>query len=251
MNFLRPSLAAQLHVERQLDVGHLRFVIGADEVGRGSWAGPLCVGAVLYDFRFLIEFMSDLHKDASLDSSSESQLSSRYLQMNDSKLLSSKQRESLDRPIKDLATGYGLGFVEPGEIDEMGMSRGLVLGLERALIPLADFVDSSVILLDGAVNFSRYLHAKTFIKGDSKSFAIASASIIAKVARDELMNHEAENFPWYMLENNKGYPSSVHVSALHAMGASQIHRKSWSYMANLPWQATIPRLRPQQMALRD
>ncbi|NNN19419.1 MAG: ribonuclease HII, partial [Acidimicrobiaceae bacterium] len=160
---------------------------------------------------------------------------SKYLRVNDSKLLSPKLRLTLDQPIKELARGYGLGFVEPAELDAIGMSKGLTLGLERALVPIRDFVDSSVLLLDGKVNFSRYLQVKTFVKGDCQSFAIASASIIAKVARDELMARESENYPWYVFEKNKGYPSPMHVSALHAVGPSQIHRRSWSFMADLPW----------------
>ncbi len=245
MSLLRPSLAAQLHVERGLDLGGFRYVIGVDEVGRGSWAGPLCVGAVLYDVRFLIEFMSD--QVASSIALPESRKSIEYLQVNDSKLLSPRQRDALDKPIKDLATGYGLGFVEASEIDQIGMSGGLVLGLDRALVPLGGFLDSSLILLDGTVNFSRHLNAKTFAKGDSKSFAIASASIIAKVARDEVMKQESENYPWYVFESNKGYPSPVHVSALHAMGPSQIHRKSWSYMTNLPWLVRIAEMGPERL----
>ena len=245
MSLLRPSLAAQLHVERKLDLGGFRYLIGVDEVGRGSWAGPLCVGAVLYDARFLVEFMSD--QVASSNGSPESKKRMDYLEVNDSKLLSPRQRGALDKPIKDLATGYGLGFVDACEIDEIGMSEGLVLGLDRALVPLGGLIDSSLILLDGTVNFSRHLNVKTFAKGDSKSFAIASASIIAKVARDELMKQESENYPWYAFESNKGYPSPVHVSALHAIGPSQIHRKSWSYMANLPWLVRVPATGPERL----
>ena len=235
MRQLSLSLAAQLHVEREIDPNKYRFVIGVDEVGRGSWAGPLCVGAVLYDLKHLLHFMTG--EDADTSSAEPKKLPDRseYLRVDDSKKLSPQSRASLEQPIKALANAYGLGFVEPGELDKLGMTTGLTLGLERALAPLREFVGSSLLLLDGSVNFSGFRDARTYVKGDSRSFAIASASILAKVERDALMVRESTHYPWYVFEKNKGYPSPVHVSALHAIGPSQIHRKSWSYMGNLPW----------------
>lgn len=230
------SLAAQLHVERDIDPDKYRFVIGVDEVGRGSWAGPLCVGAVLYDLKHLLGFMTEQDTDTSSTESQKLLKRSEYLRVNDSKKLSPRLRASLEQPIKALAKGYGLGLVEPAELDKFGMTTGLTLGLERALDPLREFIGSSLLLLDGSVNFSGFREARTYVKGDSKSFAIASASILAKVERDALMERESLHYPWYVFEKNKGYPSPVHVSALHAIGPSQIHRKSWSYMGKLPWQ---------------
>lgn len=248
MHQLSISLAAKLHVERQLDSTKYRFVIGVDEVGRGSWAGPLGVGAVVYDLKLLLELMSGV--DGSVEDKGDKGLERLdYLRMDDSKRLSPKLRASLDGPIKELAAGYGIGMVEPSEIDEMGMTSALALGLDRALMPVRTFLDRSLLLLDGTVNFSRYSNSMTFVKGDSKSFAIASASIIAKVARDSLMEDESLNFPWYVFERNKGYPSLAHVSALHAVGPSLIHRKSWSYMDGLPWQASNPSSIFQQLSL--
>ncbi|MDA8271532.1 MAG: ribonuclease HII [Actinomycetota bacterium] len=239
MRQLSISLAAQLHVERQLDSTNYRFVIGVDEVGRGSWAGPLGVGAVVYDLQLLLELMSGVGGSVEDEDGKRSERLD-YLRVDDSKRLSAKLRTSLDGPIKELAVGYGIGMVEPSEIDEMGMSSALALGLDRALMPVRRFLDHSLLLLDGTVNFSRYSNSMTLVKGDSKSFAIASASIIAKVARDSLMEAESLNFPWYVFERNKGYPSLAHVSALHAIGPSLIHRRSWSYMAGLPWQSSNP-----------
>ena len=247
MRKLSLSLAAQLHVEREIDSNKYRFVIGVDEVGRGSWAGPLCVGAVLYDLKHLLGFMTEKDADTFGMESQKLPNYSEYLRVNDSKKLSPRLRASLEQPIKALANGYGLGFVEPAELDKLGMTSGLTLGLERALAPLREFVGSSLLLLDGGVNFSGFPDVRTYVKGDSKSFAIASASILAKVERDALMERESIHFPWYVFEKNKGYPSPAHVSALHAIGPSQIHRKSWSYMENLPWQMPIHNTKQLQM----
>ena len=248
MRPLSISLAAQLHVERQLDSTDYRFVIGVDEVGRGSWAGPLGVGAVVYDLKLLLKLMPRIDETVE-DKDGKGSERLGYLRVDDSKRLSAKLRASLDGPIKELAAGYGIGMVEPSEIDEIGMASALALGLDRALMPVRRFLDRSLLLLDGTVNFSRYSNSMTLVKGDSKSFAIASASIIAKVARDSLMEEESLHFPWYAFERNKGYPSLAHVSALHAVGPSLIHRKSWSYMAGLPWQTSKPSPVSQQLSL--
>ena len=247
MRQLSVSLAAQLHVEREIDSSKYRFVIGVDEVGRGSWAGPLCVGAVLYDLKYLLEFMTEKGAESVAAESQKLPSPLKYLRVNDSKKLSPQLRASLEQPIKALANGYGLGFVEPTELDKLGMTSGLTLGLERALAPLREFVGSSLLLLDGGVNFSGFHEVRTYVKGDSKSFAIASASILAKVERDSLMERESIHYPWYVFEKNKGYPSPVHVSALHAIGPSQIHRKSWSYLENLPWQKWSHSAKQRQM----
>lgn len=228
------SLASQLHIERQLDPEKHRYVVGVDEVGRGSWAGPLCVGAVAYDLQHLLDFMKDVEFHCGSDEPSPPKMS-QYLRIDDSKRLSPLLRESLISPIMELACTYGIGMVDATEIDQVGMTRSLTIGLERALEPLGEHLDDSLLLLDGGVNFSKLRRVLTVVKGDSKSFAIASASIVAKVTRDRHMKLESESYPWYCFEKNKGYPSPTHVSALHAWGPCVIHRTSWSYMDSLPW----------------
>ncbi len=240
------SLAAQLHLEKQLDPKKYRYVVGVDEVGRGSWAGPLCVGAVVYDLKQLVAFMSELDPAGAARIGQFGR--SDYLRVDDSKKLSARVRNSLVEPITALAKDYGLGMVESDEVDEIGMTSSLALGLDRAIRPLQSYLDSAVLMLDGTTNFSRYRDAVTVAKGDAKSFAIATASILAKVARDSLMESESHQYPWYCFEKNKGYPSRVHVSALYAMGPCRIHRRSWSFMGDLPWYADRKQL-PRSMAV--
>lgn len=231
-----PSLAYQLHIEKLIDTGVHSYVVGIDEVGRGSWAGPLCVGAVLYDLGSLMDFMFD-QKGLHVTSKSGDVAYTRddLTGLNDSKLLSPQARKRLLDPISALSRSTGLGYVEPGEIDLMGMAAALPLALKRAVRALGAIPRTTIMLIDGPVNFAPDHEVRTIIRGDSKSFAIACASILAKVGRDSLMEQEAEIYPWYCFESNKGYPSPAHLSALHAFGASQIHRRSWAFMDKLPW----------------
>lgn len=234
---ITPSQAACLEIEKQLNPSRHRYVIGVDEVGRGSWAGPLCVGAVVFDLAHLLAHMSELRLQFSKMVTQEYTSHFDCLRVNDSKLLSPSVRKSLVGPIGRLSVSQGIGLVDSWEIDKIGMTKSLALGLERALEQLDIYMNSSIVLIDGSIDFlRRQTPVMTVIKGDTKSFAIASSSIIAKVTRDALMEREAENYPWYHLEKNKGYPSPTHVNALHAVGPCEIHRKSWSFMAKLPWQ---------------
>lgn len=248
MKFRKYSQPAELAIERQVYGEGYRYVIGVDEVGRGSWAGPLCLGAVVYDLEPLICFVDALAQDVG-SGSTDSQLGSyQLLYVNDSKLLSPKDRVSLKPVIEGVAPSWSVSYASPLECDELGMSEALSLCLDRALLRFDEYLGDALILIDGAFNFSRYPRAKTIIKGDTKSFAIASASILAKVERDGFMESEAVHFPWYCFEKNKGYPSPDHVSALHGVGASQIHRKSWAFMMNLPWFGTT-NMKPLQQAM--
>ena len=230
-----PSSAALLEIEKQLDCRKYRYVVGVDEVGRGSWAGPMYVGAVAYQLQSLLNTLLRSPDERVPESFSESSRRDEYLKVDDSKKLSARVRESLVGPIKALACGCGIGIVEPTELDSLGMTSGFRLGLDRALVQMNEFVSCGIVLIDGVVGFHREGQSLAIPKGDTKSFAIASASIIAKVDRDSRMTVESESYPWYGFEKNKGYPSPVHVSALYALGPSPIHRKSWSYISRLPW----------------
>lgn len=231
----RISSAAEMEIEKSLDPSLYRYVIGIDEVGRGSWAGPLCVGAVVYDLSKLLEVVTQLRELLKNPDGSKNSYVLSLLKVNDSKLLTPLLRQSLVDPIQELSLGTACGYVEPFEIDKFGMSRSLEMAAERALVQLGAFAVDTLVLIDGSIDFCHRSTVMTVLKGDSRSFAIASASIVAKVNRDNYMTEQAEYFPWYQFDANKGYPSPVHVSALHAVGLSEIHRKSWSYVEKLPW----------------
>jgi ribonuclease HII len=91
------------------------------------------------------------------------------------------------------------------------------------------------ILLDGSHDFIGDGRTRTIVKGDATCVSIAAASILAKVSRDRMMRAEAENFPAFDFHRNKGYPCPRHRMALAALGPTTIHRRSWSYMDDLPW----------------
>lgn len=188
--------------------GH-SVVVGLDEVGRGSWAGPLVIGAAV------------VPKDR------------RVYKLRDSKLLTEAERESMFDRVAEWCEAWSLGIVTNDECDELGMSAALRLAADRALDTLGVAPDR--VLLDGSHDFIGDGRTQTIVKGDATCVSIAAASILAKVSRDRMMRSEAENFPAFDFHRNKGYPCPRHRMALAALGPTTIHRRSWSYMDDLPW----------------
>jgi ribonuclease HII len=217
-----PSLA----VERQMwESGH-DVVVGVDEVGRGAWAGPLTIGAAV------------LPKDR------------RVYKVRDSKMLTEREREALFDRITEWCVAWAVGWATQPECDELGMSEAQRLAARRAMEGLG--LEPDGVLLDGRWDFVGAPNTRRIVKGDATCLSIAAASIVAKVTRDRLMRAEADHFPGYDFEHNKGYPCPRHKMALAGMGPTAIHRRSWVFMDHIPWTG-IPRLRPvdPQLALFD
>lgn len=209
---LRPSLVGRAPgtlYETELWHDGKDFVVGIDEVGRGAWAGPLTLGAVV------------IPRDH------------RVNKIRDSKQLTETERGALVDRIKDWATHWSVGHVSAAECDAIGMSQAQQLGAKRAIAGLG--IDPDHVLVDGPWNFVGGPNVTTIVKGDTISLSIAAASIIAKVTRDAMMRDAAQTFPWYAFASNKGYPCIRHRSALRAVGPSTIHRRSWAFMDGLPW----------------
>lgn len=209
---LRPGLrksAPTLDHEKALWADGLEIVVGLDEVGRGSWAGPLVIGAAV------------VPKDR------------RLYKLRDSKMLTEAEREAMFDRVADWCDAWSLGVVSPEECDELGMSAALRLAAKRAIESLSVIPDR--ILLDGSHDFIGDGRTHTIVKGDALCVSIAAASILAKVSRDRMMRNEAENFPAFDFHRNKGYPCPRHRMALSALGPTTIHRRSWSFMDDLPW----------------
>jgi ribonuclease HII len=122
------------------------------------------------------------------------------------------------------------------------MSAALTLAASRALKSLHIGYDH--LLLDGNWDFALGGDAELLVRGDSRSLSIATASILAKVTRDRIMRGEAEHFPAYAFERNKGYPGPAHKAALHAWGPTTIHRRSWVFMDGLAWTGVKRAVRP-------
>lgn len=184
-------------------------VAGIDEVGRGAWAGPLTLAAVV------------LPADR------------RMYKLRDSKQLKPAERERLSSRLHAFARGIGIGHASNDEIDRHGLSVAMWLASSRAVAALP--LQPDVALLDGRWDFLQdpTLRTQTIVRGDQRSASIAAASIVAKVARDRILVEANDQHPPYTFAANKGYPSPDHIAALHEHGPCQLHRRSWAPIAAL------------------
>ena len=178
---------------------------GCDEAGRGCLAGAVFAGAVILPPDFVCE------------------------ELNDSKQLSEKQRDSLRPMLEKEAVAWAIGIVFPDEIDRINILNASFLAMHRALDKLA--VQPQHLLIDGN-RFKPYkeIPYTTIVKGDGKYLSIAAASVLAKTHRDEYMLRLHEELPSYDWKNNKGYPTPKHRKALREWGATIYHRKSFTLL---------------------
>jgi ribonuclease HII len=206
-----------LRLERRCWQAGERLVCGIDEVGRGAWAGPVTVCAVIPAPEHLRG-------------------------VRDSKMLTPEQRDVAAARVRSWARAYAIGHASHEECDVLGMTAALRTAGQRALAQLAaEGYEPDRVILDGNHDYLRLgARCTTVIKGDATSLAVAAASCVAKVARDTLMAAEAEHFPAYGFESNRGYPAPVHKAALRAHGPTTIHRRSWVFMDDLVWGGLAP-----------
>jgi ribonuclease HII len=219
---LRKSLKRRvpgLAVERELWAAGHEVVVGVDEVGRGAWAGPLTIGAVV------------LPRDR------------RVNKVRDSKALTEPEREALFDRLADWCVAWSVGHVTATECDELGMSEAQRLAARRALDGLGMVPDQ--VLIDGKWDFVGGGSTRMIVKGDATCLSISTASILAKVTRDRIMRAEDEEFPAYDFAWNKGYPCPRHRQALRGVGPSALHRRSWSFMDDIPWTGAVRYVRPE------
>jgi ribonuclease HII len=210
--------APGLAVERELwSQGH-EVVVGVDEVGRGAWAGPLTIGAVV------------LPRDR------------RVNKVRDSKTLIEAEREALFDRLADWCVAWAVGHASHAECDELGMSAAQRLAARRAIDGLG--VQPDQVLLDGNWDFVGGGNTRLIVKGDATCLSISTASILAKVSRDRLMRADDEAFPAYDFAWNKGYPCPRHKQALRGLGPCAIHRRSWAFMDDIPWTGASRYVRP-------
>jgi ribonuclease HII len=216
-----------LRVERRFWADGDRIVVGIDEVGRGSWAGPVTVAAVV---------PGDTHLAG----------------IRDSKLLTHAEREVAAAKVRRWARGIGVGHASHEECDLVGMTEAQRRAAGRALEQLAaQGFEPDRIVLDGKHDYlSMPRVVRTIVKGDQKVLSVAAASVIAKTTRDEMMAEEAEHYPAYGFESNRGYPAPHHKCALAGYGPSAIHRRSWIFMEYCLW-GGIPRFERQPTLFSD
>lgn len=196
--------------ERKLGRKGYNRVVGLDEVGRGSLAGPVMAAAVMIKL-----------------------IRGRFVQIRgikDSKKLSPKKREELYKLIiKNPQIKWGIGRVSERVIDKINILEATKLAMERAVKKLekklkkkADF-----LILDGRMRINLDTPQKSIIKADDKVISCSMASIIAKVTRDKIMQRYSKKYPQYGFFNHKGYATRLHLEALKKKGPCRIHRKSF------------------------
>ncbi len=187
------------------------MILGIDEVGRGPWAGPLVVGAVVLPSHFSMEGLTD------------------------SKKLTAKKRAVLDAQIREQALGWGLGWVHAEELDQLGLSQALKIATIRAVTAVK--TPYHEIIIDGTINFlngtAKARYVTTMPKADALIPAVSAASIIAKVARDTFMSEQDGRFPEYGFSAHVGYGTAKHRQALDTYGVTTLHRKSFAPIAAL------------------
>jgi ribonuclease HII len=181
-------------------------IAGVDEVGRGALFGPVIAAAVLLPNHAWPELIA--------------------AEIKDSKKLSSSRRTQLAQQICALAIDWKIGFASTAEIDQFNILQATLLAMKRAVLKLK--VQPALCLIDGnQLVKDLLLPQQTIVKGDERSLNIASASIVAKVWRDQLVVRLASKYPMYDLTRNKGYGSQKHLLALQKYGPSPLHRKSF------------------------
>lgn len=175
---------------------------GVDEVGRGPLAGSVVAAAVILNPQLPIEGLRD------------------------SKKLTASRRETLAQLIRSRALGWAIGSASVAEIDELNILQASLLAMHRAVLALQ--FQPEYILVDGN-RLPRWQYAsEAVVRGDDRVPAIAAASILAKVHRDNALIALDSVYPGYGFASNKGYPTAAHLQALGALGVTPIHRRSFA-----------------------
>ena len=196
-----------LFLENKKWADGLKIVAGVDEAGRGPLAGPVVVAAVVFPKNAPVPLV------------------------NDSKKLTSKQREELKKLIVQTpGVKYSIQTISPGIIDRINILQATYLGMRKAIKSLKNV---EFAFIDGLPVPDFPVDNQAIVKGDAKSASIAAASILAKTHRDALMLKFAKNYPEYGFEKNSGYGTAEHLSALKIYGVSPIHRKTFAPVRNI------------------
>mgnify|MGYP001824170898 FL=1 len=185
---------------------------GTDEAGRGCLAGPVTAAAIILPDHFKNEIL------------------------NDSKLLSEKNRKHLRQILESEAITFGVAHIDHKEIDKINILNASILAMHESITKLK--VTPEFIIVDGNrfKSFGKISH-ECIVKGDSKYLSIAAASVLAKTYRDDFMTEIHEKYPMYNWKQNKGYPTKEHRDAIRKYGLTEYHRRSFR---QLPEQLTLP-----------
>lgn len=187
------------HDKQLIDSGY-KYICGIDEAGRGPLAGPVSVCAVIMPYDEMIDGV------------------------NDSKKVSPKKRDKLYDEIRQKAVSYKCVMLDNNVIDEINILEATKKAMREAVMGLG--VEPDLVLID-AVKLALPYKTQSIIKGDATSYAIACASIVAKVSRDRLMDEYDKEYPEYGFSKHKGYGTKAHTDAIKTYGATPIHRKTF------------------------
>jgi len=200
-------LGILLRVERGLWRTGITKIAGVDEVGVGPLAGPVLAAAVILPEGVMLRGVDD------------------------SKKVTAALREKLAEKIHAAALGVGIGIVEPEEIDRLNIYRAALEAMRRAVTALP--VTPEHVLVDARQIPQLSVPQTALIKGDARSYCIAAASIVAKVARDRIMCELDQRYPAYGFRDHMGYGTPQHLAAIDRYGPSPVHRRSFAPVRQL------------------
>jgi ribonuclease HII len=215
--------------ERLLFDSGAKTIVGIDEVGKGSWAGPLVIGIAMLSREIVFSDEPAVALGG----------------VRDSKQLSELQREEIFDQVAAKCLRWSIGAASALECDQLGMVEAQRLATARGFAALAvagvdaEIVDTAIV--DGRWDFVSPHARKVLVevKADTDCVSVAAASVLAKVSRDRMMRSLAGDYPQWHFDTNKGYPCPKHRAALQGYGPSAIHRTSWAFMPNyVPWLKT-------------
>lgn len=186
--------------KRMMD-NNIKKIAGMDEVGRGPLAGPVVTCCVIMNYDEMIDGVFD------------------------SKKLTAKKRDELFDKIKEKALDYSITLENNETIDEINILQATKKSMRHSFDTLK--IKPDLLLVDAMKDLNLPCQTVSIIKGDATSYAIACASILAKVFRDRMMDEYAKVFPDYDFQNNKGYGTKKHLEALKTVGKCPIHRESF------------------------
>ena len=179
----------------------IQRIAGVDEVGRGPLAGPVVAAAIIFSPEDYIDGVDD------------------------SKKLSHQDRITIYPVLIERCLDYGVGIVTAAEIDQINIYQATMLAMRKALGYLK--TPPEYVLVDGKPMQKCPFPQTAIVKGDSRSFTIGAASVLAKVVRDFIMLYYHRDYPEYGFDRHKGYPTRVHLNALQQTGPCVIHRRSF------------------------
>ena len=210
--------------ERLLFESGAKTIVGIDEVGKGSWAGPLVIGIAMLSREMVFSDEPAVALGG----------------VRDSKQLSELQREDIFDQVAARCSRWSIGAASALECDQLGMVEAQRLATARGFAALS-VASVDVAIVDGRWDFVSPHASKVLVevKADADCVSVAAASVLAKVSRDRMMRSLAGDYPQWHFDTNKGYPCAKHRIALQGYGPSAIHRTSWAFMPNyVPWLKT-------------